>query len=146
VLPGGRALAYDLYMSDRNVDLARQGMDAFNRRDLKAYLALMDPGVELTPYEVWVQGGRPYLGHAGVESWWKESLQVLPDLIVEPHEVRDLGDKTYVEGRLLGKGAESGAAVQRTLYAGIHWRNGKQVWWCSFATEQEALDALVRRG
>jgi hypothetical protein len=29
------------------------------RRDLDAYLALTDPEVEFTPYEVWVQGGEP---------------------------------------------------------------------------------------
>lgn len=55
-------------MSRENVRLMHRAMDAFNRRDLDAYLALIDPGVEFTPYEVWVQGGDPYSGHVGVGS------------------------------------------------------------------------------
>ena len=52
-------------MSQENVELVQRENEAFNRRDLGAYLALMDPEVEWTPYEVWVQGGEPYRGHAG---------------------------------------------------------------------------------
>ncbi len=52
-------------MSQENVELTRQVMDAFTRRDLDAYLALTDPKVEFTPYEVAVQG-RPYRGHNGI--------------------------------------------------------------------------------
>jgi integrase len=54
-----------------NVELQHLVIDAFNRRDLDAYLALADHDLELTPYEVWVQGGQPYRGHAGVRSWWE---------------------------------------------------------------------------
>jgi ketosteroid isomerase-like protein len=67
-------------MSQENVELNRRVIDAFNRRDLADYLALTDPNVEFTPYEVSVQGGEPYRGHACVRSWWEESLAVFPDL------------------------------------------------------------------
>jgi integrase/recombinase XerC len=60
-------------MSQANVELQHLVIDAFNRRDLDAYLALADHHLELTPYEVWVQGGQPYRGHAGVQSWWEET-------------------------------------------------------------------------
>jgi hypothetical protein len=33
------------------VELLRRAVDAFNRRDLDAYLALQDSGVEFTPFE-----------------------------------------------------------------------------------------------
>src|SRR6185295_11609006 len=36
-------------MSRENVDLSYRVIDAFNRRDLGAYLALIDPEVEFTP-------------------------------------------------------------------------------------------------
>jgi hypothetical protein len=39
-------------MSQERVELTREGIDVFTRRDLGAYLALTDPKVELTPYEV----------------------------------------------------------------------------------------------
>ena len=57
-------------MSQENTDLTHEVMDAFTRRDLDAYLALTDPEVELTPYEVAMQGGTPYLRHDGIRRWW----------------------------------------------------------------------------
>src|SRR5438046_1087127 len=103
-------------MSQENVAVTYRVMDAFNRRDLDAYRDLMDPRVELTPYEVWVQGGEPYLGHAGVQSWCEDTFAVLPDLQAEVHEVRDLGDRTLVHGCLSGQGAGSGAPIERTMW------------------------------
>ena len=56
-------------MSQENVELQHRVIDDFNRRDLDAYLALVDPDVKFTPYEVSVQGGDPYRGHDGVRKW-----------------------------------------------------------------------------
>ena len=70
-------------MSQENVELQHRVIDDFNRRDLDAYLALIDPEVEFTPYEVSVQGGDPYRGHDGVRNWWKDSFAVLSDLRAE---------------------------------------------------------------
>ena len=128
-------------MSQENVDLYYQAIDAFNRRDLGAYLALMDHDVEFTPYEVWVQGGEPYRGHAGVRRWWEESFAVLPDLRAEVNEIRDFGDRTFVRGRLYGQGAGSGASIERAMWLANEWRDKKTVWWCSFGSEAEALEA-----
>ena len=128
-------------MSQENVDLTYRAIDTFNRRDLGAYLALTDAEVEFTPYEVWVQGGKPYRGHAGVRSWWEESFAVLPDLRAEVYEVRDLGDRTFVHGCLRGQGAGSGAPIERTMWLTNEWRDRKLVWWCAFGSEAEALEA-----
>jgi hypothetical protein len=128
-------------MSQENVDLYYRAIDAFNRRDLAAYLALMDADVEFTPYEVWVQGGSPYRGHAGVRGWWEESFAVFPDLRAEIYEVRDLGDRMFAHGRIRGQGAGSGASIERTLWVTVEWRGKKAVWWCVFESEAEALEA-----
>ena len=128
-------------MSQENVDLHYQANDAFNRRDLGAYLALMDPEVEFTPYEVWVQGGEPYRGHAGVRSWWEESFAVFPDLRGEVYEIRDLGDSTSARGHIRGQGAGSGASTERPMWITAKWRDKKSVWWCAFDSEAEALKA-----
>jgi hypothetical protein len=129
-------------MSQVNVELQYRAIDAFNRRDLGAYLALQDPEVEFTPYEVWVQGGEPYRGHAGVRSWWEESFAVFPDLRAEVYEVRDFGDKTFTRGSLRGQGAGSGASIERPMWLANKWRDKKTVWWCSFEREAEALEAV----
>jgi ketosteroid isomerase-like protein len=128
-------------MSRDNVELHHRVIDAFTRRDLGAYLALMDPEVEFTPYEVWVQGGEPYRGHAGVRSWWEESFAVFPDLRAEVHEVRDFGDRTFASGRIYGQGAGSGASIERAMWLANEWRTQKVVWWSAFGSEAEALEA-----
>src|SRR4051812_36877241 len=128
-------------MSQLNVDMVHGAIDAFNRRELDDFLALMDPAVEFTPYEAMVQGGTPYRGHDGVRRWWEESFAVLPDLNAEIHEVRDLGDVTFLGGRLRGQGAGSGARIEREMWLAVEWRDGRQVSWASYGSKAEALEA-----
>jgi hypothetical protein len=57
-----------------NVEQVREAVAAFNRRDLDAYLALMEPDVELTPYERAVEGLGPIAdmtasGRGGERLW-----------------------------------------------------------------------------
>ena len=49
-------------MSQENVEVARQAYDAVNRRDLDAFLELMDPEVVALPRQAAMEGG--YRGHA----------------------------------------------------------------------------------
>ena len=44
-------------MSQHIAELTRRGHEAFNRRDLEAYLGLNDPAVEYTPSR-WVRSWR----------------------------------------------------------------------------------------
>jgi hypothetical protein len=132
-------------MSGENVELVYRAIDAFNRRDLDAFLVLTDREVEFTPYERAVEGLGPYCGHDGVRTWWKESFEVLPDLRAEVYEVRDLGSRTFVHGCLRGQGAGSGAPIERTMWLAIEWRNQKEVWWRAFQSEAEALEAVGLR-
>ena len=113
-----------------------------NRRDLRAYLALKDPDLEFTPYEVYLEGGDPYRGHAGIRQWWENVFAVFPDMRAEVYEIRDFGDRTLVRGYLRGQGAGSGAPMERTLWLVMKWRGDKNVWWGSFGSEEEALEAV----
>ena len=132
-------------MSRENVELLHRAIDTFNRRDLEGFLALNDPDVEFTPYERAIEGLGPYRGHDGVRSWWDEALEILPDLRVELHEVRDLGDMTLVRGRLSGHGAGSGVPFERTYWGVFRWHDKRTVWWHAFQSEAEALDAVGLR-
>ena len=132
-------------MSHENVELAYRAIEAFNRRDLDGFLALMDPGVEFTPYERAVEGLGPYRGHDGVRIWWEEAFAILPDLRAEIYEVRDLGDMMFMSGRLRGQGASSGASFERAMCLAMEWRDKKEVWWHAYATDAEALEAATAR-
>ena len=64
-------------MSRENVEAVDRVFDAYNRRDLGAFLGLMDPEVEFTPYERALEGRGPCIGHAGVREWWNEAFEAL---------------------------------------------------------------------
>ena len=132
-------------MSRENVALQYRAFDTFNRRDLDAFLALMDPDVEFVPYERAVEGGGAYHGHSGVRRWWKDAFEALPDFRAEVDEIRDLGDMTVARGRLRGQGAGSGASFERVLWHVAEWRDKKTCWWHAFETEAEALEAVGLR-
>ena len=129
-------------MSRENVELLERAYDAFNRRDLDAFLEVMDSDVELIPFERAIEGGGAYRGHSGVWSWWKDAFAVLPDFRVEPVEIQDLGDWTLTRGHLRGHGAESGAVFERVVWHLARWRDGKQIWWSAFDSEADALEAV----
>jgi hypothetical protein len=79
-------------MPQENVELGYRGIDAFNRRDLDALLALADDDIEGTPALASIEGH--YHGHAGIRRWWESLFSGLPDFTSEVVEVRDLGDLT----------------------------------------------------
>lgn len=128
-------------MSQEAVDLLRRAVDAFNRRDLDAFLALCDPDVEFISYLMQVEGGGPYHGHDGVRSWWERLLAVYPDFRVEIESARDLGNRTMARMRAHGRGVESDAPIDQTLWQVAEYRRGKVIWWRFVSTEAGALEA-----
>src|SRR5437764_1097322 len=126
-------------MSRENVELAHRGVDAFNRRDLDALLALADDDIEGAPALASIEGH--YHGHAGVRRWWESLFSGLPDFTVEVVEVRDVGDLTVAVLQFRGEGAVSRAAVEARIWQVAEWRDGKVIWRQSFGTEAEGLEA-----
>ena len=130
-------------MSRETVELAHRAFDALNRRDLGAFLALMDDDVEAVPRLVAMEGG--YHGHDGIRRWWQNLLDAFPDYSIEIVEVRDLGDLTFIALRNRGHGAGSDAPIEHRLWMLAEWRQEQVLWWHSYGTEAEALDAVGRR-
>jgi ketosteroid isomerase-like protein len=127
-------------MSEENLDLAFQTLEAFNRHDLDAFLALMHDEIEIESRLVAIEGG--YHGHEGVRRWWSNFLDVLPDYTAEVEELHDLGDITL--GRVRGRGhpADSTAPLIDTFWQPIRWRDAKCIWWRNCPTKAEALEAI----
>ncbi len=128
-------------MSQENVQLVHQALEAFNRRDLDAFLALADPNVDFTPYTVAVQGS--YEGHDGIRRWWGELFEVFPDWSVDVGEVRDLDGLTLTTLHVHGRGGGSGTPVVQTLWQIAEWSaEGKLVRASHHGTGAEALEAV----
>jgi ketosteroid isomerase-like protein len=130
-------------MSQEDVALHHRAFDAFNRRDLDAFLALMDADVQAVPFAAAIEGD--YLGHDGIRRWWENLLGVFPDFKVGAVEVRDFGHMTVASMRNRAHGTGSDIPMDQTLWQVAEWRDGKAVRWSSHGSEAEALEAVGLR-
>jgi ketosteroid isomerase-like protein len=126
-------------MSQENVELHRRSIDAVNRRDQKAFLALMDRDVEAVSRIVAVEGGLH--GHDGIRQWWDNWFEAFPDYKIEVAGMRDLRDVTIATIRAAGHGAGSTLPFEDNVWLACRWRQGKCIWWQVFRAEAEALEA-----
>jgi SnoaL-like domain len=131
-------------MSQENVKLHERAFEAFNRRDLDAFLELADRDIEIAPLNLELEGGA-YQGHPGVRSFWDEYLSIFPDFSVDFDELRALGHVTLVRVRLRGHGNASDVPFEEPIWQVAEWRRTKCVWWHSFRSEAEALEAARLR-
>lgn len=100
-----------------NARLHQRQLDAFNRRDLEAVLALADAEMEFSPAVLRLEGGRVYRGHDGLRRWWDDLFSVYSDFSVEVEAISDSGDFTTARLHNRGRGMESGAPMdQKTWY------------------------------
>ena len=127
-------------MSGENVKLYRQGIDAFNQRDIEAFLALADPDVVGVSRVLAVEGGT-YHGHDGTRKWWSNLLGVFPDFTIEIVSVRDAGLLTVAELANRAHGEESPAPLEESVWQVAEWREGRVVRWQIYESERDALQA-----
>ena len=127
-------------MSQENVGRYRQGIDAFNRRDLDAFLALADPGVVGVSRVLAIQSGT-WEGHDGTREWWNDLLGVFPDFKIETVWVREAGNLTVSELRNQAHGEGSAAPLDEQVWQVTEWRDGLVVRWQMYAIQDEALEA-----
>ena len=128
-------------MSQENVEHYRQGIDAFNRRDLDAFLALADPRVIGVSRVLAIEGGT-YEGHEGTRAWWNGLLGVFPDFRIEIVWVRDAGNLTVSELCNQAHGEGSAAPLEEQVWQVSEWRDGLVLRWQMYATQHDALAAV----
>ena len=129
-------------MSQKNVELVREGIDAFNQRDLDAFVALLAPDVvwEENPELPGLQ--EVYRGRAEVRRWIEEVLEAVGTIhneIVGITELRD--DRVFTENVVTGRGTGSGVPVELRYWSVLWIADSKlarrQVFW----NRDDALEA-----
>jgi ketosteroid isomerase-like protein len=115
--------------------------EAFQSRDLDAFLGYMDPEVDFRSLVLEVEGA--YHGHEGVRSWWENVLAVFPDGSPYVKEVREVGDRVVARVQAEGRGTGSGIALERDIWQVAEVRGGRITLSAFFRTEQEALEAAA---
>ena len=127
-------------MSEENVELYRRGIEAFNRRDLDAFLALADSDVVGISRVLAIERSI-YRGHDGTREWWSDLLGVFPGFTIEIVWVRDAGNSTVAELRNRVDHEGSAAPLEEIVWQVSEWRDGLVVRWEMFEREREALEA-----
>ena len=102
--------------------------------------ALTDPEVVAEPRILAVEGGA-LRGHDGIRKWWDGVFSAFPDFNIEVIEVRGSEDVTLASVRVRGHGQGSGAPFEDAVWIVSRLRDGKVVWWQTYGSEAEALDA-----
>ncbi len=82
----------------RNVEIVQRGLDAWNRRDWEGGLEEMRDDI------VWRTSGvvpdleKTYEGLDGVRAFWKAWAESWDTIVIDPEELRDMGDHVLVVG------------------------------------------------
>jgi ketosteroid isomerase-like protein len=129
-------------MSQENVELALRALDAFDRRDVDAFVAHLSPDVVFEENPELPGLRAVYHGRAEVREWMAAVLEVLEGLEVEVAEIRELGDdRVFSETVMAARGRGSGVPVELRFWMVLWFAEGKitrrQVSW----TRDEALEA-----
>jgi ketosteroid isomerase-like protein len=128
-------------MSDQNVEIVRQGYEAFNRRDLDAVLAGMHPDVEWHVPDILPEPDT-YHGPEGVRRFWEGWMESFDDFTVEVTELVDCGERVVAMTRVGGRVRGSGSTLHTPTYAQVWtFRDGQVVRVEMFPSKEEALEA-----
>ena len=142
-------------MSQENVEVTERFIDAYNRRDVEAMLADLDPEIE------WHSGitslareDGTFLGYEGFRAALRDVYEALGETHIECSEIRDLGDRIVTDGRFHVRGRESGAETMSPWAAVADFKGSKGIRIRSYFNVEEALEAaglsewaaLARRG
>ena len=134
-------------MSQENVEAFKRGIEAANRRDIEALLEVLDPEVEWHPAILTALGGEAavYRGHEGFRQGIRDVYEVLGETHQEYPEIRDLGDRIVVIGRIRARGTESRVETDSPHASVVDFKNGKAIRIRSYLDPEEALEAAGLR-
>ena len=133
-------------MSEANVEIARENIDAFNQRDTDAFLASLHPDVE------WEDtGGFPgvqgvYRGRAGVRRWLEAFSEAWENFHGKVEQINESS-----EGRVLlevlgtARGRASGVETELRAWFLLWIKDGKIIKRQLFWNRDEALEAAGLR-
>ena len=127
-------------MSEENVQLARNAVAAFNRRDVPGLVEMTTDDFQWVTWTGTVQS-TVYDGAEGLADYFQDA-DVWEVLNLDVEEFRDLGDRVLVVGTFHARGGGSGAQLRAPYYSAFFFSEGKLARVLSFRTEAEALEAV----
>ena len=127
-------------MSQENVEVVRRNIEAFNRRDLRTWLATYSSDAEID----WSRARGPfkgvYCGRSGQEAFWEVFL-TFDWGELETYDITEAGSEVVVPNSTTFRGRQGIEVVARSTFT---WRveNGQITRFRMFQERAEALEAV----
>jgi ketosteroid isomerase-like protein len=128
-------------MSRENVDMARRGIDAFNRRDLAEFAEIITADYEWVGAFLGAVEGGSYRGLQGLRRYFLEAVETWEEFSVSGEDFRDLGDMVLIVGRMRGRGRNSKVELDTEYTMIAEFREGRIARSRSYLDHDEALRA-----
>ena len=122
------------------IELIKRSADAYNRRDLDAYLACFHADAELHPFASGVEG-RTFHGHDEIKEFWTGLDEAFESVELHNEEFHDLGDRALALGWWRLRGKESGVELESKAGWIVEARGDKIAYLRSYGDPREALEA-----
>jgi len=131
-------------MSEENVQLSKRVLEAWNRRDVEATIALASPEVVWHPVLEETIDGQTYRGHAGLRQYYKDLAEQGVESQGKLTEFRDLGDQVLGLGCLSFR-SPTGVELDSEIACLWRWSEGRCVEARTWLDHAEALEAAGLR-
>jgi ketosteroid isomerase-like protein len=133
-------------MSQENIEITRQSLDAFNRGDKRSWLTMFDPGAEMIPAPEWPENA-PIRGAEAIWDFYVEVTGAWEEGLSELGEVIDAGaGRIVANNRRDARGRTSGAGAEFSYWTVSTFRNGQVVRMEWFTDRAKALEAVGLSG
>ncbi len=125
-----------------NTDLLLAGYEAWNRGDRDAWLALLDPEIQIETSGVFPDLAPEYHGHKRAAKFWSQMLEPWEEFHIEVERIEEESDIVAAGIRFRARGSDSGVEVDMRFGNGIRIRDGLAIELLNRRTFEEAFEAL----
>jgi ketosteroid isomerase-like protein len=129
-------------MSQENVQITRENMEAFNRREIDAFLASLHPDVEWDDSNGFPGLQGVYRGRAGVRSWLEAFMEAWESFHGEVEQATEGSDgRVLLQMAGIARGRASGVETELCAWFVLWIADGKITKRQVFFNRDEALEA-----
>jgi ketosteroid isomerase-like protein len=128
-------------MSQENVDVVQQALDAYTRRDVEALRALGDPDMELdwSASRGWLAG--VYRGIDEALRFYADYFEAFEEIVIEPDRFIEAGDSVVVPNVARQRGRDGiEVSARSTLVFTVRSRRITHI--CLYQETEQALEAV----
>jgi ketosteroid isomerase-like protein len=129
-------------VSQENVELVKEAIEAVARQDAARLVELTDPEVEWRSFLAQLGEGGVYRGHDGIRRYVSDLSEALDFLRTEVDDVLVSGDVVVVVGRLRFRGKGSGVETEAPAGYVARFSGGRIAFMRAFREPEQALLAV----